>query len=102
MGESTFPFIDEGDGLTSEGERVRMRLSLVAHAIGYKMMVGVHNTFYVRRMWEVLSYVVIGCGLALNDTWFILVQTTYPTFSLSRSMTLFLSLGAQSLLWGYK
>ena len=44
LGESTSPFIDEGDGLTSEGERVRMLLSLVAHAGGYRMMVGTHNT----------------------------------------------------------
>ena len=42
--ESSSPFIDEGDGLTSERERVRMLLSLVAHAGGYKTMVGVHNT----------------------------------------------------------
>ena len=32
LGESTSPFIDERDGLTSERERVRMLLSLVAHA----------------------------------------------------------------------
>ena len=44
MGESASPFIDEGDGLTSERERVRMLLSLVAHAAGYRMMVGAHNT----------------------------------------------------------
>ena len=44
LGESASPFIDEGGGLTSERERVRMLLSLVAHAGGYKMMVGVHNT----------------------------------------------------------
>ena len=31
-------------------------LSLVAHAIGYKMMVGAHNTVVVRRMCEVLPY----------------------------------------------
>ena len=42
--ESASPFIDEGDSLTSERERVRMLLSLVAHAGGYRMMVGVHNT----------------------------------------------------------
>ena len=42
--ESASPFIDEGDGLTSERERVRMLLSLVAHAGEYKMMVGAHNT----------------------------------------------------------
>ena len=44
LGESASPFIDEGDGLTSERERVRMLLSLVAHADGYRMMVGAHNT----------------------------------------------------------
>ena len=31
-----------------------MLLSLVAHAIGYKMIVSSHNTVCVRRMWEVL------------------------------------------------
>ena len=30
--ENASPFIDEGDGLTSGRERVRMLLSLVAHA----------------------------------------------------------------------
>ena len=33
-----------------------MLLRLVAHAVGYKMMVGAHNTICVRRMWEVLPY----------------------------------------------
>ena len=42
--ESASPFIDEGDGLTSERERVHMLLSLVAHAGRYRMMVGAHNT----------------------------------------------------------
>ena len=42
--ESASPFIDEGDCLTSEREGVRSMLSLAAHAGGYKMMVGVHNT----------------------------------------------------------
>ena len=32
-----------------------MLLSLVAHAVGYKMIVGAHNTVNVRRIWEVLS-----------------------------------------------
>ena len=45
--ESASPFIDEGDGLTSERERVRMLLSLVAHAGGYRMMVGAHNTVWM-------------------------------------------------------
>ena len=44
LGESASPFIDEGGGFTSERERVRMLLSLVAHAGGYKMMVSAHNT----------------------------------------------------------
>ena len=45
---------------------------------------------------------MIGGGLALNDIGFILVQATCPTSSLGRSVTVFLSLGAQSLQWGYK
>ena len=44
LGESAFPFIDEGDDLTSERERVRMLLSIAVHAGGYKTMVDVHNT----------------------------------------------------------
>ena len=44
LGESASSFIDEGDGLTSERERVDMLLILVAHAGGYRMMVGAHNT----------------------------------------------------------
>ena len=32
VGESPSPFIDKGDGFTGERERVRMFLSLVAHA----------------------------------------------------------------------
>ena len=37
-------FIEEGDGFTSERERVRTFLSLVAHADGDRTMVGVRNT----------------------------------------------------------
>ena len=44
VGESASSFIDEGDGLTSERKRVRLLLSLAAHAYGYKMFVGTHNT----------------------------------------------------------
>ena len=43
VGESASPFIDEGDGLTRERERVR-KLSLASHADGYKMMVDAYNT----------------------------------------------------------
>ena len=32
-----------------------MLLSLVAHVVGYKMIVGAHNTVNVRCMWEVAS-----------------------------------------------
>ena len=34
-----------------------MLLSLVAHAVGYEMMVGAHNIIYVRRMWEVFTVI---------------------------------------------
>ena len=54
LGESTSPFIDEGGGLTSVRESVRM-LSLVAHAVGYKMIVDAHNTIIIKYMWEVVS-----------------------------------------------
>ena len=33
-----------------------MLLSLVAHVVEYKMIVGAHNTVYTRRMWEVLRH----------------------------------------------
>ena len=56
MGESVSPFIDEGDGLTSEREGVRSLLSLASHAGGYKMMVGAHNT--VGCQMQVGGYVV--------------------------------------------
>ena len=32
-----------------------MLISLVAHIVGYKMIVGTHNTVNVRCMWEVAS-----------------------------------------------
>ena len=54
LGESTSLFIDEGDGLTSERESVRMLVSLAVNAVGYKMIVGAYNTVDVRRIWEVL------------------------------------------------
>ena len=40
-----------------ERERVRVHvlLSLVAYAVGYKMIVGAHNTVNVKCMWEVPS-----------------------------------------------
>ena len=57
LGESASPFIDEGDGLTSERERVRMLLCLFSHASGYRMMVGAHNT--VGCWMHVGGYVVL-------------------------------------------
>ena len=54
-GESAFPFIDEENDLTRERERESIHmLSLVAHAVGYKMIIGAHNTVNVRCMWEVV------------------------------------------------
>ena len=44
VGGSASTFIDEGDGLTCERERVWMLLSLVAHADDDWIMVGAHNT----------------------------------------------------------
>ena len=61
LGESASPFIDEGDGLTCERERVHMLLSLVAHADGYMMKVGAHNTIGC-RMHVGGSIVLVGYG----------------------------------------
>ena len=47
VGGSTSPFIDKGDGFTGERERVRMFLSLVAHADEDWIMVGAPNTIDV-------------------------------------------------------
>ena len=44
VGGCASPFIDEGDGFTSERERLRLLLSLVAYAGGYKIIVGTYNT----------------------------------------------------------
>ena len=41
-------------------------LSLVAHAIGYKMIVGAHNTVNVICMWEVASS---SSGMADVSAW---------------------------------
>ena len=61
MGESASPFIDEGDGLTSEKEGVCLLLSLVAYAGGYRTMVGAHNTIDVTVEYQmhVGGYVVL-------------------------------------------
>ena len=47
LGESASPFIAEGDGLTSERERVRMFLSLATYDDGYRTTVDAHNTIDV-------------------------------------------------------
>ena len=44
VGGSASPFIDKRDGFTSERMRVCMLLGSVAHAGGYKIMVGAYNT----------------------------------------------------------
>ena len=44
VGGSASLFIDKGDSFISDRVRVRMLLSFVAHAGGYKIMVGAHNT----------------------------------------------------------
>ena len=47
------PFIDEGDGLTSERERVSLLISHVAYADRHRMGVGAHNT--------------VGCRMHVGD-----------------------------------
>ena len=59
LGESASPFIDEGDGLIGERERVCMLLSLLAHVDGYRMMVGAHNTVGCRMY---VGGCVVSCG----------------------------------------
>ena len=44
VGGSASLFIDKRDGFTSERVRVRMLLGFVAHAGGYKIIVGAYNT----------------------------------------------------------
>ena len=57
FGGSTSPFIEEGDGFTSERERVRTFLSLVAHATGmgqwWAPAILLMLSQNVRYMWEV-------------------------------------------------
>ena len=54
----------------------RMLLSLVAHAVGYKLVVGAHNTVYVRRMWEVLP---CSPGMGIDGAHNTVGQTLTPT-----------------------
>ena len=42
--------------------------SLVDHVVGYKMVVGSHNTVYVRRMWEVLPFSPCGANDGAYNT----------------------------------
>jgi len=65
LGENVFPFIDKGDGLTSESERVCMLLSLVAHVDGYRMMVGATTLLDVRYTWDI---VLSSSGMVDVDT----------------------------------
>ena len=65
LGESASPFIVERDGLISQRERrecIRVLSSVVAHAVGYEMIVGAYNTvlcpdasgrlYRVRLVWQ--------------------------------------------------
>ena len=56
-----------------------MSVSLVAHAIGYKMIVGAHNTVDVRRMWEVLP---CSPGMGIDGAHNTVGQTSAPTILL--------------------
>ena len=58
IGRERIPFYRRrGRPYKREGERESVRLlSLVANAISYKTIVGVHNTVYARRMWEDLPH----------------------------------------------
>ena len=60
VGGSASSFIDEGDSFTGKRERVRMLLSIVAHADEDWIMVGTHNTVdvTVERQVHVGGYVV--------------------------------------------
>ena len=76
------PFIDKGDGLTSERERVHMLLSLVVHAGGYRRMVGAQNTIGCR--------LYVGGYVVLFWVW----QMSAPTYTIDaqrhvRSLTMF-------------
>ena len=53
VGGSASPFTDKRDGFTSERMRVCMLLGSVAHAGGYKIMVGAYNT--------------VGCHCRMSD-----------------------------------
>ena len=61
VGGSASLFIDKRDGFTSERVRVRRLLGFVAHAGGYKIMVGAHNTVDVTVEYQmhVGGYVVL-------------------------------------------
>ena len=51
LGESSSPFIVEGMGsykLEKERECICVLPSLIPHAVGYKTVVGAHNTIYVQ------------------------------------------------------
>jgi len=54
LGESSSPFIVEGDGLTNQKGRERESVcihvlpSLVAYAVGYETVIGTHNIVYVQ------------------------------------------------------
>ena len=53
-----------------------MLLSLVAHVVGYKTVVGAYNTVYVRRMWQALPCLP---GMANDGAHNIVRQMLAPT-----------------------
>ena len=59
-----------------EREFAHVPLSLVAHAVGYKTVVGAHNTVYVRRMWQALP---CSPGMANDGTHNTVRQMSAPT-----------------------
>ena len=65
IGGSASPFIDKGDGFTIERVRVRMLLSFVAHAGGYKIVVGAYNTVDI----TVECHIHVGGCVCLLQEW---------------------------------
>ena len=58
-----------------------MLLSLVAHAVGYKRVVGVHNTVYIIRMWQAPS---CSSGMANVGAYNTVRQMLVPTTLLGK------------------
>jgi hypothetical protein len=59
-----------------ERECAHVLLSLVAHAVGCKTVIGAHNTVYVRRVWQALP---CSSGMANDDAHNTVRQIPTPT-----------------------